>query len=670
MRRRLKLALAFSALATLACAAAIVHAQREVEISPALGVALDEERAMGELEERHYIKAREIAEGILREQVRARVPDRDRSIVAHHVLGQVHHFGEANFARALFYQERAYRLYMRGRSEEDETTRGELHARIVLGLVETHGALEHYQEQLDWMLRFSDRYPMPPLIAERAWPLMKLRRFEDAREAARLGQATGDPRQTEVALNALCATEFEAGNDQASYDACLAAMNLHGADPNRQSVVDFTNFAEAARGVFRLDEAERVGLLATEARVSWYGSPWMELGELYLREGRFAESLQALERVPEYRQQRPPHVRDADRNESRRALTSFFLVIGQADNAVEVAEKALNAPDRRSSNSRDPAQDRAITALVHRAALRLRAEQRVEDAIGAPFYERIAARASAQNDRFRAWLSGRVAARNLADDERLIGTFMIGTHRSAVMPPWLVGELADVLGAGVMREAVRRARAEDSREGSDAYYDAFEADAALAGGDDLRARELATRALASLQPAEAMLRARMTAIVAEASRREGDTRRAAEAYGEAFQADPGIFRRFGWTIPVRMQVSGDATAEQAADLIAGSDRIANEDWGLTIRVEADRAAGQACLLDASGSTLSCANERANADGEAQDEFAARLARSFLTTAFAPRIDLSQTDANSLDGSNRVSRDPLRTLFGHEPPPRD
>jgi tetratricopeptide (TPR) repeat protein len=491
---------------------------------------------------------------------------------------------------------------------------------------------------------------------------MKLRRFDDAREAANLGLASGDPRQREIALNAFCAIEFEAGNDGASYDACRDAMMLHGGDPAQQDVVDFTNFAEAARSVFRLDEAERVDQLATEARISWYGNPYVELGELYVREGRYVEALEALRQVPEYRAQRPPHVRDADRNEARRALTSFFLVIGRSEDAVRLAEKALHAPDRRGHNSRDPAQDVALAALLHRAALRLRAEQRYEEAIGEPFYERAWAWVQAANDRFDAWLSGRVAARNLADEQRLVGTFMIGTHRSAVMPPWLAGELTDVLGAGVVREAVRRARAEDEREGSDAYYDAFEAEAALASHDPERARELATRSLAGLAPAEALLRARMTAVVAESSRRMGDAERASEAYGEAFQTDPGIFRRLGWPVPVRMQIAGGA--EDLAGLIESSPRFDVSGWGMTVQVERDRA----CLADPSGAVLACTDASPEANEDA-DEYLARVARLFHERVFAPRIDLSQSDANSLDGSNHVSRDPLRTMFGHEAPPR-
>ncbi len=657
MRRSARTAIA-AAILSACVAAGAVRAQHELGLSDEAGVMLDEERALAEAQAGRHIKAREIAEAVVRAQ-----PD---SFAGHHVLGFVHHYGEANFARALYHQNRALHLFVQQHGEvPTPPAPWRWHARILREMVWTHGDLEHYEEQLRWMARYSELYE-PDFVAERAWPFMKLRRFDEAREAAALGRATGDPRQNEIALNALCAVEFEAGDDQASYEACREAMMLHGGDPSRQGAVDFTNFAEAARAVFRLDEAERVDLLATRAQVSWYGNPWLELTELYVRQARFVEALEALREVPGYRERRPPHVRDADRNEHQRALAQFFLVIGRADDAARMSEKALHAPDRRAHTSRDPAQDRAIAALLHRASLRLRAEQRAEEAIGAPFYERLWSWVLAQNDRVAAWTSGRVAARSLADEDRLVGTFLIGTHRSAVMPPWLLGELVDVLGAGVVREAVRRARAEDDREGSDAYYDACEAEAALSAGDPERARELAARASLGLAPGEVLLRARMTAVTAEASRRLGDVRRASDAYGEAFQADPGIFRRFGWPVPVRLEVRGDAHAEAIAEHIASSARFDVGDWGLTVQVQPD----QACLVDPSGAVLACADATAGEDGEDADAYRARVARLFLERAFAPRIDLSQTDANSLDGSNRVSRDPLRTMFGHEPPPRE
>jgi len=661
MRRATRVLGFVAIVASLAVGSAVVYGQASPETSADFGAELDAELAYAEARQGRNIHAREIAEAILR-----REPD---NYQASFVLGFVHHFGEANFARALFYENRALAELERVHGPMPETLEArQWHFRMLRQLVWTHGDLEHYEEQLYYMAQFNEIYESPLFVAERAWPLMKMRRFDDARAAANLGRSTGEPRQIEVALNALCAIEFEAGDEMSSYESCREAMELHGGDPSAQSAVDFTNFAEAARSVFRLDEAERVDQLATEAEVSWYGNPWSELAELYLRQGRYAEALNALREVPNYRQRRPPHVRDADRGESRRALGSFFLLIGRPDDAIGYAQTALNAPDRRSHNSRDPHQDRAIAALVHRAALRLRAERRMESVIGEPFYARAWAWGESLGDRWSAWLSGRVASRALAEDGRLVGTFMIGTHEAAVMPPWLVGELVDVLGSGVVREAITRARADDEREGAAAYYDAFAAEAALSAGDPARARELAARSLPNLG-AEALLRARVLAVVAEAARREGDARASSDAYGEAFQIDPGVFRRFGWTVPVRYQVRG-ALAGDVADEIESGARFDTEDWGMTVQVTAERTRGEVCLLDPGDAVLGCAEETADADGEDGDAFAARLARSFLEAAFAPRVPLSQADANGLDGSNRVSRDPLRTMFDHEPLPRD
>lgn len=238
------------------------------------------------------------------------------------------------------------------------------------------------------------------------------------------------------------------------------------------------------------------------------------------------------------------------------------------------------------------------------------------------------------------------------------------------MPPWLAGDLVEVLGAGVVREAVRRARAEDDREGAGAYYDAFEAEAALSAGDPVQALELASRSLAELNPAEALLRARMFAVVAESSRQLDDVRRATEAYGRAFQMDPGVFRRMGWSVPARFEVRGSDTAEGIADRLESGPRFSSSDWGMTVQVEADRAGGTVCLLAHGGAVIACADATAEADGESSDEFEGRLANAFLEQAFAPRVDLSQADANGLDGSNRVSRNPLETLFGEVPLPRD
>lgn len=613
----------------------------------------EETRAWRLAEAGRMIKAREAATTLLKR--------RPRSYVAHLVLGYVQHYAEGNFPRALFHLEKSMALYQQrhGRAPAPPAV-WRWHSRLLIELALTHGDLEHHQEKVDYLNRYNALYD-PDFLAERAWPMMKLGRYPQARRYARAGIATGDRREQEVGLNALCAIEFEAGNDGASYQACRRAMEFARQTPGSISAVDLTNFAEASRSLFKLDEAERITQEATRADVAWYGNPWLDLAELYTREGRFAEALAALKEIPRYRQQRPPHVRDSDRNESRRSLSSFFVVVGRPWDAIRITSKALVAPDRRAHNSRDPAQDRAIAALLDRRARLLAAEMHMEDAAGYPWHEWPSFWLTASWLRVQAWMSGRQAARSLADDTRLVGTFRIGTSTAAIMQPWLAGELVEVAGSGVVREAVARARRRDRRPGAGAYYDAFEAEAALAGGDEERAVELVTRSLAALGPAEVLLRARLEALGAEASRRAGDGERAMRWYDSAYQSDPGVFRRLGLTVPVRIDAGRGEVAEELASMVSSSPRFSDEGWGFVVGVEGDATRARACLRGPDGTEYGCgeAQARAHDDPEA---LARRTLSEFHKTVFAPRIDLSQADANSLDGSNRVGRDPLRTLF--------
>jgi tetratricopeptide (TPR) repeat protein len=629
-------------------------------ITPGEGEAStpEEWRAWCNADQHNYIRARELAEAVVRAN--------PNSYVGNFVLGYVHQMGEANSPRALFFLRRALDQYTHAWG--DPPMPGgpwRWHARMLQELSFVEGDLENYDEQIAYMNRYNASYD-PDMAAEAAWPLMKMRRFDDARRVARAALSTGDSWQVEVALNALCAVEFEAGDEQRSHEACRAALDLHGADPARQSAVDFTNFAESSRSLFRLDEAEEVGLQATRAQVAWFGNPYVELAELYVREARFPEALDMLRQVHPYRLRRPPHVQDVDRNEARRALSEFFVVVGRGEDAVRITSKAVNMPDRRSHNSRDSAQDLAVAAILDRVARRIRADEIENAALGESIVDRTIAWGQASLERYEGWTSGRQAARALADTSRLVGIFQIGRARSGILPPWLAGDLASILGPGVTIEAIRRARADDDRPGSDAYYDAFEAEAMLEAGDAARAYELARRAHDALGPAESLLRARTSAIAAEAAMREDRREDALAAYDEAFQIDPGIWIRMDLAVPVRIVSHGGAVADTCADLLASSPRFDVADIGMAIDVEPADAHGRACMTTSTGAVLGC-GELDREGAETADEFAARLARALIETAFAPRIDMSQTDAAGLDGSNVTAQGGLRSLLDQGEP---
>jgi tetratricopeptide (TPR) repeat protein len=622
--------------------------------NPGLGATPAELEAWAAAEAGRHVRARELAQKIL---------DKNRdSFVAHLVIGYVNHYAEADFPRALYHLELALaRFEKRFGTTPDLDGPWRWHATLLRELSSAHGALEHYSERLAFMARFNALYE-PDMVADRAWPLMKLGRYDEARKAAQLGLAMAErPVQQAIAQNALCAIEFEAGNDGASYVACKRAIDQARELGMEVSAVDLTNFAESSRSLFKLDEAERIGLDATRLRPSWYGNPWMELAELYTRQGRFAEAVGALKRIPKYRTQRPAHVRDADRNETRRAIAALLLVVSRPDEALAVTERALVLPDRRAHNSRDPAQDSTVIALLDRRAQRMASEMLLEDAAAEPFYVRPWTWLQAAYLRVRAWSSGALVARVLGDQTRLVGIFRIGTAASAILPPWLAGELIDVLGPGVAHEAIERARARDKRAGAGAYYDAFVAEVALAQGDAARAVQVAERALTGLGPGEVLLRARTLAIAAQAEWEVGRVASALRRYQEAFTSDPGVFRRLGMRVPVRVQVAQIEVAQQVASMLGSSPRLASSDVGFTLRVEGDGASGSACLVGADGSALGCGRAGAESGDDAR-ALAAKVVTDFHARVFAPRVDLTQADVSSLDGSNVIRDDALKTLF--------
>jgi tetratricopeptide (TPR) repeat protein len=523
----------------------------------------------------------------------------------------------------------------------------------LIALTRAHGDLEHYDEQLAFMYRYNERYT-PQLKAELAWPLMKKREFDKARLAAEEGLATGDPYQIERAKNALCAIEFEAGDDAKSYEVCAEAVEYGSSHFGSATAVDLGNYAEAARSVFRFDEAERLLMEASKSGLSWYGNPWLELADLYMRAGRFAEALSALREVPRHRAARPAHVRDSDRNEARRSLAAFLLLMGRPDEALRITDKASVLPDRRAHNSRDPQQDRSIVALLDRQARLSLAEMTVERAVAKPFYVRWWARGKALWLRFEAWMSARQVVRFLDDEARLVGTFAIGTARSAVMPPWFLGELIGALGPGVARAAIAQVAKDDPRRGATAYYGAVLAEVSLAQRDYEEAIKHAEQALKGLQPGDALLRQRVVAVLAKSL---SDPRETTALYEEVLATDPGLFRRLGWSLPVEAQ-SSDAEIDRAlAKAVMRSPRFESSGNGLRIQVDGARI----CLFGRTGTSWGCSEAELEAD-ETGESYAQRVVDSFHDIIFSPRVDLSRIDINSLDGSNRVTRNPLDMLL--------
>jgi hypothetical protein len=125
-------------------------------------------------------------------------------------------------------------------------------------------------------------------------------------------------------------------------------------------------------------------------------------------------------------------------------------------------------------------------------------------------------------------------------------------------------------------------------------------------------------------------------------------------YQAALSRDPGVMRRLDLSLPVRIDDDGTPLARRAALLLHRSPRF---DATATARISVVVHGGQqpeACLTGPAGEQIACG--RVNLPVDASADVGARLlAAEFQRAAFTLKVDLSQADLTSLDGSPTAAR---------------
>ncbi len=624
------------------------------------------------------------------------------SIVGHFVMGAVLHEAEGSLARAMYHLGRAREVY---ETTFSPTVQGvgaptELHRELLFKIQALAGELEKHEYRLE-ILGWHDYLYDPDLLAEQAWALIPLQRYDEAREFADRAAASQDEFQRSSGLNALCAIEGEAATRGPFLDACVAALENarrraeESEDGEGAITVHAYNAAAAALANLRYDQAESLALEGARRLEITPANPWRELARLYLDQGRLTEAAEALREMNRWKRRQPAYLRDQDRAETEVAFATVLLVAGRTQLGLDAVDRALQQPDRRGLTSSSAEQALGAHALLRRSLRRVAAEQAAEEAaarglfaslthgLGAAFGESFA-----DDERIRSVLS---------DDERLTSTFRPYVKGGLEpVPTWLLGDLVAVLGPGVSVVAVERARAVEPPDSPALpFYGALEAEARLAQGDEERALELAQRALEDLPEQEQLLRARLHAVAAIASEDRG---LAADALGHlerALQIDGGVLRRLGLAIPARITSSGGELADDVAAALRRSPRF-DDAPGFQVTVRGGQGSPlEACLLSGHGARLGCESvdplalrtgyqeavqryEEARLSwaeaGREGDEPTApepkdpvrELARAFQDRVFSAAVTLSGEDLNSLDGRTtagaEVARDRMESLL--------
>ncbi|MEE8526736.1 MAG: hypothetical protein V3T72_22595 [Thermoanaerobaculia bacterium] len=609
--------------------------------------------------ERHrFVRAREASERMLEEN--------PNSIPGHCLLGLVHHRAEGNLPVALYHIRRCRQLF-EGRYSElpGDQAPWFWHVLSITESAFVSGEMGRHEDKIRYLRERDDIY-QPERPADRGWPLMRLRRYDEARFAVEQALTLGDPDQVRAAKTVLCAIEAEQQLREESYLACLDAAeydrheNLDYANP-----VPFTNAAEAALGMLRMDQAEEFILDATRRFTApTVSNPWMDLTLLYLAEGRMPEALEAVRKMFRWRSRQPAYIDEQNRAETEMTSAIFLIAAGHPEDAARITDRALDRPDRTGFTSSESEQMEAAVALVDRLANRTAAELLAEEASWSKLGDSIRARLASVQRRSRAWSSGRRAAALLAHQRILDATVRPYLAGSVEIPEWIEPEIIEIVGPGVLQAALLQARERETLAAAEGYFLAYESEIAFLRGRHQETLRIADEALRTLPEAEVLLRARVAAIAARASQARGDHSRALAMYDLAMQSDPGIIRRLGIALPTRFQTSPGPVAKLAARYLRRSPRFDEKSSGFSLRI-AGVDDGEAYLLGANDAVLAQVRVTPRA-GEDSEDLARRLARELHEAAFAPRLDLTQADIRSLDGSPTAggtrSRERLRSVL--------
>jgi hypothetical protein len=633
-----------------------------------------------------------------RRKVDELLADEPYSIMGHLVLGQVLRQSDGALPEAMQHMGRARELfetrYPAFPLPEDAPR--ELHREVLFAAQGVAGELEQFEYQLE-LLDFHDALYKPKLVAEHAWPLMRLHRYDEARGFAKQATESALDHSRSLGKNALCAIEGEAAERQPRYDACLAAFedaearaasDPENAGPDQRTplAVHAYNAAMAAAAVLRPDEVERLALAGTRRLDFTPANPWRLLVVLQLDQARIDDALASLQEMLRWRQRQPPYLRDQDRAETDVAQATLLLAVGRTTAGLRLVDRAIARPDRRGLSSSSAEQAAGAHALLRLALVQADAELMAERASwGAGVDEGEDEQGLlAPVERLGQGLADRERIRGLLEDEaRLYATFRVYVQGGLEpVPTWLQGDLVAIVGPGVAEVALAKARAVDWGASFAGYYDALAAEVALAQGDDARALERVEAALRGLPSTEVLLRARVAGVGARVAADEATARR---YLAQVMQLDPGTIRRQGLAIPVviRNASSGAVGAEVAARL-EGSPRLRVESSGFGLVIDGEGRQLRLCLSTPEGAELSCTEvdlRDAKAEppkrepgetgegGEAAEpaepqpltdaQAAARVLRAFHERAFGFGLELSAIDLRSLDGSTVVSEEAAR-----------
>lgn len=593
-----------------------------------------EKEVLDEVSQGHFIKARDLAEKVLTKN--------PNSFPATWAMTKVQLEEEGNHARALAWVRRAEELL--DDKDREWGMKVKLEEHFVLA------EMNRNEEALAVLDEYEAKFGPPPQYL-RVWPLFKSGHSDEARVIATRLAASDDEIDRTEGYNGLLSIAFEERDRAGTYKWAMAGVEATAG----KNCTILRNAAGAAYIRFKIDQSEELSARARKLK-DCIDPVDNQIAALNIVMGQFQQAVAALEssRSTYIDKRYRPHFA----LERRAVLVDLLEAVGQPEEALKLAAELYGQQQRMGVSSGAPELERLTRTLRYLHALDGRIAQLGEQASYAPLPAGPAA-TTPELARLVAtrWEIRRALVQLLAGGDRLMLMVRPMLADPSDWSNWRTAELAPIVGSGVMRAAISRARVIDAAfPEAKGPLDAIEGEIAWSEGSLQDAVKLADSALQVLSKREALWRWRIMAWRSDALRRLGRLSEARADQQELLQRWPTAFRMMGLSVPVRLSNDGSEPAREVASRLARSTRLdVQAKAPFQVTVARRGATIDLCLLDDAGSQLACAS------GEGAD----KALDAFHAAAFSPKVSLTQSDLKSLDGSPvRVGADEaMKKLLG-------
>ncbi len=605
----------------------------------------------------HYIKARQKTEEILKKD-----PD---SIGALYCLARIFWMGEGNHMRAMQIMRKTIdtfekRYCQNANKVPDSSALQVWHGRFYKELADIYAELDMRQEEIDVHQKVADLYHAE-LSEDAVWALIKLDRFDEARRISEQSIKGHNSFWASRAYNDLTALEDARHRHLEAYYASSRSLEFSAG----KSCVVLMNHARSCEVFLHLDDAIGYYLKATTARDrDCINSPYVDLAAVYLLDGTWQKAISALLKARKRRVEKRYQI--AVEMEERTMMADILFSMGFAERAFALMKTVVEAPGRLGYDSLLKEQV-SMGNNISYYAISNDALKRTNEALKAyyrlePFWlfkKEIRSRVRELQKEYRD-MSGRLWSTNQkvfkeALNPKNLKSFLVPFY---VVFPLYDYAISDVLGRQTSEFFIQYQESilvDEEKKAMQPMFNHMRAYNAWRGGDDAAALRL-------LDDVEKDMPARMTLVVNQARLiradiliRQGKQAEAYELMTGVYRAFPSVFRHLDVPLPVQFDTSMTANSDLKSirDVLENSDRFRmSSDAPFVISgVVGDRMV-QVCLSSKMGARFACSSMNPkdySGDSETSPHLA-EIVNNFYHHAFAPKVDISQSDLDSLDGS--------------------